>query len=344
MPSRRLPAALVLVVAAGAFYSVACGSGSNTGFVGSVAPDPDAAGITLSGREAGGGGLDAYIEQGHVQVKLITLSCAGDCATVEAVGAGGNPPYTFLWEDGATAATRSVCPTSSTSYSVTITDTAAGGELKRPAETAQAVLTADVLSCPDGGASDGGARDAGTSESAAPDGSGPLCVENPSFEGAARAPGIDSSPWANCTATGIDTAIIDPTMPGSLPNLPAPSDGRTYLELIATYSSFGPGGSGVITEPLCAPMHAGASYSFEVDLANGSGVGLTPTALVILGGSQSCDMEEVLWTSPVAGTTWSRFCATLTPTNDWSYLTLEVTETGTSNLFIDHIVPVASCP
>jgi hypothetical protein len=346
MNPRRQPAALVLVATLVSFSALGCGSSGNAGFTGSVGVhDPDA-GITLSGSEAGGsGGLDAYIEQGQVQVKLITV-CSGHCATVEAVGTGGNPPYTFSWDDGSTAATRSVCPTSTTSYSVKVTDTAGGGELGRPAETAQAVLTADVLSCPDGGPSEGGAPDTGSSSGGAPDSGAPdaswaLCIANPSFEGTAEAQGVDATPWANCTSSGVDTAILNPTINGGLQTFPAPSDGSTYLALSTSYGNVA---SGVVFEPLCATMHAGTSYSFKVDLANSNAVGLTPTSLEILGGATSCDMEEILWTSPVAGTTWTTFCATLTPTNDWSFVTLELVETATAELFIDHIVPVASCP
>ncbi len=344
MTPRRLPAALVLVAALAPFSLLGCGSGGSTGFTGSVGGrDPDA-GITLSGREAGGsGGLDAYIEQGRVEVKLLTLRCPGDCATVEAVGTGGNPPYTFSWDDGATAATRSVCPTSTTSYSVEVTDTAEGGELGRPAETAQAVLSVDVLSCPDGGASEGGTPDGGAPDGSAPDASWALCVGNPSFEGTAEAQGVDATPWTNCTSNGLDTAILNPTIPAGLQTLPAPSDGSTYLALTATYGS-GTGVSGIVYEPLCATMHAGTPYSFDVDLANSNGIGLTPTSLQILGGSSSCDMEETLWTSPVAGTSWSTFCATLTPTHDWSFITLELSASASAELFIDHLVPVASCP
>jgi hypothetical protein len=44
--------------------------------------------------------LDAYIEQDTVAVNVVTLSCTGDCATVQAVGLGGDPPYTYVWENG----------------------------------------------------------------------------------------------------------------------------------------------------------------------------------------------------------------------------------------------------
>jgi hypothetical protein len=345
MTPRPLPAAFVLAATLASFSLPGCGSGGNTGTAGSVGNgDPDA-GLTLLGPEAGGsGGLEAYIELGPVPVTRITLSCSDHCATVEAVGTGGNPPYTFSWDDGSTAAMRNLCPTSTTSYSVKVTDKAGGGELGHPAETAQAGVMVDVPSCPDGGVPDGSASDSGRPDGGAPDGSAGLCIANPSFEGAAKTQGIDTPPWANCTSTGFDTAIIDPTMPpGTLRTFPAPSDGSTYLALSTTYT-FGNGVGGIVTGPLCAPMRAGTTYSLKVDLANGSGAGLTPTSLQILGGASSCDMEEILWTSPVPGTTWSTFCATLTPKNDWSFLTLELAASSSAELFIDDIVPVAYCP
>jgi len=101
-----------------------------------------------SGDAGGLAAFDAYIEQDHVAVKFITLSCSGDCATVEAVGTGGYAPYTFKWDDGTTNATRQVCPASSTNYSVKVTDTGTSGELARAPETVQVPLTADVLTCP----------------------------------------------------------------------------------------------------------------------------------------------------------------------------------------------------
>ncbi|MEL7425764.1 MAG: SdrD B-like domain-containing protein, partial [Bacteroidota bacterium] len=48
--------------------------------------------------------------------------CAGDDGTLTAVGSGGTPGYTFEWSTGATTASITVSPGSTTSYSVTITD------------------------------------------------------------------------------------------------------------------------------------------------------------------------------------------------------------------------------
>jgi hypothetical protein len=100
--------------------------------------------------------LDAYIQQGGMTVSFVTLSCSEGCATVEAVATGGNAPYSYTWEDGSANPTRQVCPTATTNYSVTVTDTGTSGEFARTAETARASLTAKVIACPDGGAMDGG--------------------------------------------------------------------------------------------------------------------------------------------------------------------------------------------
>ncbi len=76
-----------------AALALGCGSsgldvGTDEGGASSVFPGTDA---------SGQGAFDAYIEQNDVTVKFITLNCSGDCATVEAVGTGGYPPYTFKW-------------------------------------------------------------------------------------------------------------------------------------------------------------------------------------------------------------------------------------------------------
>jgi hypothetical protein len=97
------------------------------------------------------GALDAHIEENHVTVTFVTLSCAGPCADVVAVATGGQAPYTYEWDDGSTTAARRVCPTSSTTYQVKATDTGTSGELARPAETVEVPLKANVLACPDGG-------------------------------------------------------------------------------------------------------------------------------------------------------------------------------------------------
>jgi hypothetical protein len=129
-----------------------CGSGGNKGSAGEVGTyEPDGGLFFASGDASTSGPLDAHIEQNHVAVTFVTLSCTGPCADVVAVPTGGHAPYTFKWDDGSTNASRNVCPTSSTSYSVKVTDTGTAGELARAAETVQVPLAASVIACPDGG-------------------------------------------------------------------------------------------------------------------------------------------------------------------------------------------------
>jgi hypothetical protein len=139
--------------------AASCGTGRGANYL-DVGSDDAGSSFVVSGADAGQADFDAYIDQGQVAVKFITLSCSGDCATVEAFGTGGYPPYTYAWDDGSTSATRRVCPTSSANYSVKVTDSGTAGEVARPAQTVQVPLTADVLTCPDAGllvaCSDGG--------------------------------------------------------------------------------------------------------------------------------------------------------------------------------------------
>jgi hypothetical protein len=151
-PSFARAAGVLLAMAA-----VACGSNGGDLYSLPVSGDDEGGGGTFPGSDAASGAFDASIEQNHVTVKIVRLSCAGPCADVEAVATGGQPPYTFVWDDGSTSASRQLCPASSTSYFVKVTDTATVGELAQAAQTVQVPLTADVIACPDGGATEAGA-------------------------------------------------------------------------------------------------------------------------------------------------------------------------------------------
>jgi hypothetical protein len=130
-----------------------CGS---TGHNDSLAlgSDDDGDGSFAGSDASGVTALDASIEENHVTVTIVTLSCAGDCASVEAVATGGHPPYAFAWDDGSTNPSRQVCPASNTVYAVKVSDTGTAGEFPRPSESVRVPLTANVLACPDGGISD----------------------------------------------------------------------------------------------------------------------------------------------------------------------------------------------
>jgi hypothetical protein len=59
------------------------------------------------------------------QIMISTVDdtiCAGGCATITGVVTGGNPNYTYSWSNGSTTSTASPCPTTLTSYSLTVTD------------------------------------------------------------------------------------------------------------------------------------------------------------------------------------------------------------------------------
>ncbi|MBN8703930.1 MAG: PKD domain-containing protein, partial [Bacteroidetes bacterium] len=49
--------------------------------------------------------------------------CSGTCASVTAIGSTGTPPYQYSWSTGTSGAILNVCPTTTTMYTVTITDT-----------------------------------------------------------------------------------------------------------------------------------------------------------------------------------------------------------------------------
>lgn len=135
----------------------ACGSSGGADYAVDVGTD-DAGGGSFGpvGEAGASANLAAHIEQNRITVTFVTLSCADRCADVVAVASGGHAPYTYSWADGPMGAARHVCPSSTTSYAVTVTDTGTTGELGRPAQTVRVPLTANVIACPDGGAGDGG--------------------------------------------------------------------------------------------------------------------------------------------------------------------------------------------
>ena len=90
-----------------------------------------------------------------LEIEVVTLACAGDCADVIAVAHGGNPPYRFAWDDGSTNAARTVCLDESATLEISVTDTAIEtAEFAYAAHTATSELSARVLNCTDAGAGD----------------------------------------------------------------------------------------------------------------------------------------------------------------------------------------------
>src|ERR1700744_6535449 len=108
-----------LAVAALPFLTLgaACGSSPHPDYSLIVGED-DGGGHFEVTDASGGPALDALIERDGLGGELVTLSCSGGCAMVQAVGIGAHPPYKYRWEDGATTPVRKLCPSRDTSYSV----------------------------------------------------------------------------------------------------------------------------------------------------------------------------------------------------------------------------------
>jgi hypothetical protein len=266
---------------------------------------------------------------------------------VEAVGTGGNPPYSFAWNDGSTTPLRQVCPTSSAQYDVTVKDTETTGEFARAAQFARASVTADVVACP-GGPSD------------APVPPADACVggfQNPSIEGTPQTAVIglwDAAGWSQCPWLGLYPTYLasQSVNPGSISIYPPATNGRSY----AVIQTQGVDASVVPNEgfgqQLCAPLAAGASFQVDAmwidpNQAN-SGTSDPPdtrVTLQVFGGSAPCDEAATLWTSPPLTKSWATYCVTLAQAASSVTFNGAVNDAAASALvLVDHIVPVAGCP
>ncbi len=279
-----------------------------------------AGGSTFNG-EAGDGTVgtrdDALRVQvqdtGGLQIEIITLQCAGSCADIEAVAHGGNPPYAFRWEDGSTATNRRVCLDASETIAVSVTDTAIpSDEFRYDAQTATAEVDATVIDCPGP--------------------TGTICVDNPSFEGPApgvsETVGFNAPPWQKCTPT-----------PDILNEGPVP-DGNTYLRLGGNDTM-----SETVSQLLCEPMIAGTTYSLTMQLASQEVIG-GPPSFEIWGSNEACGQSELLWASAPATATWTEHCASLTPSQDTTHITLFARSSmiQVAIAIIDDFRPVDACP
>ncbi len=349
---RLKPAVVALLIA----LSAGCGTSASPGYSLDAGRD-DSGNITLAtGDAAGARGLDATIERGQVAVRLITLSCAGDCATVQAVGTGGYPPYTYAWENGSTNPVRQVCPASDTAYSVKVTDAGGSDENLRPPQTAGASVTADVLACPDGGPGDAAA--------AVPSTDG--CVGgfvNPSIDGTPQTAvggAWDAPGWTQCP-NGLGPAYLANATanPGNGVTYPAPSSGPTYAVFAVQGSSSPQGSDDGFGQTLCAPLEAGASFRLDSRWIAGSPEAAgSLVQLQILEGPTVCPgVTEALsgssWLVPITQT-WNTYCVTIdamqgpvasiTFTAYVNNVDGTVDPNATALILVDDIVPVSSCP
>jgi hypothetical protein len=300
------------------------------------------------------GGFDAYVAQGKLAVKLVTLSCAGACATVQAVGTGGSPPYSYKWEDGSTGAVRQVCPKATTAYAVNVSDSGEHGEIPGPPQTAKASVTADVIACPDAGAVD----------AAPPVAPSDACVGgfvNPAIEGTPQTevgPAWDAPGWTQCPNGPAPAYLASASVhPGDGVTYPAPSSGPTYAVIAAKGSDDAsvPHGFG---QTLCTPMASGASFNVDSRWIDPGVPGSPDPAgivvqLEVFVNQTVCDGYgpgfEELAGMPITQT-WNTYCVTIDEPGSLTFTGLVNNQDGTTApnasalILVDHVVPVASCP
>jgi hypothetical protein len=118
---------------------------------GTTAAQADASSRKPPVQGQGAGELTARIEDPKgVALTIVTTRCDGECADIVAVAEGGRAPYSFVWQDGETAAARKFCPSTDGTFSVTASDTPQlEGEFGYAGSTARAEVFADVLTCPE---------------------------------------------------------------------------------------------------------------------------------------------------------------------------------------------------
>jgi Beta-propeller repeat len=152
VPRYRWLLAAIGVVLSLASLQTGCGSSQG------ASSEPDAGG---SGGPGDGGSFELVTDggSGSLSVAISPASpsiCAGQCVQLSATPNGGSAPYTFAWDHGLTATSgpQQVCPTATTTYSVTVTDSSgqSSGELSRANAQASASTTVTVgATCSDAG-------------------------------------------------------------------------------------------------------------------------------------------------------------------------------------------------
>jgi len=176
----------------------------------------------------------------------------------------------------------------------------------------------------------------------------PLFMQNPSFEGPRQAhqtPG----PWQTC-----QVGQTPDTQPGNWGVTLAPSNGNSYLGLVAQYANNNPNSGQLVwqegaSQALSGPLVAGTEYSFTVDLSNSNstGGGIQPgcAEVQIYGGFGRCDKGQLLWSSGNLTNydQWLTFAVDFIPTQNFTWFSFIINPLGCSALpyvLIDNITPV----
>lgn len=168
-----------------------------------------------------------------------------------------------------------------------------------------------------------------------------LTLQNPSFEGSSTAGNVPS-PWSYCFGS-------PDTQPGQWGFTQPASDGNTYISMLHSGQSANGYNEGA-TQQLSGCMQAGVDYVFQIDLAfssvyNTAEPGGCYGSFQILGGNSSCGTSEILWQSgPITHTNWQTYSVTITPTQNWCYITFSPyfinSCGGYINIMADNIQPI----
>lgn len=281
--------------------------------------------------------LDAAVGPSALVSVRANGGCDG-CYTLSAQGVGGQPPYTFEWQDGSRDAERIVC-----------TD-ALGGPLTLVVRDATGVPSAPET--PQLGQTQLGQTDASCAVPSSS--SSRLCLHNPSLEGTVAYntgnPGeFDAPPWSECinpSDSNTPDVISDTGMQTSFSPAPKASEGLTYLGLTEGEQA---------SQTLCAPVAGGAVRYlkldlYRLDLSVGGAAPETEQAFVELwgGAASDCVRRELLWKSPALDHSWTTFCAPLRPQQAMENLFIRGTSDGSLPtpvyVLIDHLETVDQCP
>ena len=265
----------------------------------------------------------------HISLIETPTTCGG-CFRLSAAGTDPQVSYTFSWDDGSTSDSRRVCPTSdSPPYSVTLRD---------PSTMASASATFDLSALPNLCSADAGVGAPVI----------PLCLYNGSFEQAQSGIGpllssnLGAAPWQVCGTAPNFPQLVDVNM-AALFMLPQPTEGKSYLSL---------SNGNQVSEALCAPITAGTSFGFRLDLAHGRAAAQNDSSEAVLelwgGPVAACAPAELLWSSPAPLTSsWQPFCATVRPQQALTTITLRANSSGSLpspyEILVDHLRAVASC-
>lgn len=158
---------------------------------------------------------------------------------------------------------------------------------------------------------------------------GVIHLKNPSFEDYPRAERVPVG-WNDCGFPGESPSDTHPS--GAFEVVKYPSDGNTYLGMVARDNDTWER----VSQILSSPLIGGQCYAFKIDLCRaeryisisretGEKVNyVEPISLVIWGGNSICEKNErLLTTRLIENTEWETYDLRLHPSKNFEYLLLE---------------------